>query len=82
MSQSRKLSPETCPGIKSYTRPTISYVKCDICGGQVELWSDEDNGVCLNCGVEWHRPSKGASCLEYCEFADKCKEIIKSRNKE
>ncbi len=57
----------------------MSYVKCHSCGGSVEVWSDEDGGECLDCGAEWKKPDGGNSCLEYCEYADKCREIIASR---
>ena len=45
----------------------------------MEVWSDEDGGECLDCGAEWKKPDGGNSCLEYCEYADKCREIIASR---
>ncbi len=76
--RSKPTSPETCPGIKSLIRPTLSYTKCGSCGGDVEIWSDEDTGVCLKCGKIWPRPDSNASCLEYCDYADKCREIIKA----
>ena len=74
-------SAETCPGIKDFIRPTMKYVKCHSCVGSVEIWSDEDAGVCLDCGATWARPEKGASCLDYCEYADQCREIIEARKK-
>jgi hypothetical protein len=72
-------NPDTCPGLKEFLRPTMAYVKCHVCGGNVEIWSDEDVGVCDSCGAEWRRPDKNASCLDYCEFADKCRAIIDAR---
>ena len=72
-------SPQTCPGIREFLRPTMAYVRCHVCGGTVEIWSDEDAGVCLDCGAEWKRAEENASCLDYCEYADKCREIIKAR---
>ena len=72
-------NPQTCPGIRDFIRPTVAYVKCRVCGGDVEIWSDEDVGICLECGVEWRRPDEDASCLEYCEYADVCRELIKAR---
>jgi hypothetical protein len=45
----------------------------------VEIWSDEDVAECTECGAEWRRPDKNSSCLEYCEYADKCRGIINSR---
>ena len=71
--------PQTCPGIRDFIRPTMKYVKCHSCGGSVEIWSDEETGLCLDCGVEWQRPDKEASCLDYCEYADQCREIIASK---
>ena len=70
-------SAEACPGIRDLLRPTMRYVKCQACGGSVEIWSDEDTGVCLDCGAEWAPPDRKASCLEYCEYADNCREIIR-----
>ena len=72
-------NPLTCPGIKDFIRPTMKYVKCHNCSGDVEIWSDEDTGLCLDCGVEWVKPEKEASCLDYCEYAEQCKEIIDSK---
>jgi len=80
LSFKREITPQTCPGISKFVRPTMTYVKCHVCGNDVEIWSDEDVGVCLKCGAEWHRPEKDASCLEYCEYAEKCREIIRSRS--
>jgi len=76
--RSKPTSPETCPGIKTFIRPTLAYTKCVSCGGDVEIWSDEDAGVCLKCGKTWPRPDNNASCLDYCDYADKCREIIKA----
>jgi A2L zinc ribbon domain len=72
-------SPETCPGLRDFLRPTLAYVKCHVCGGNVEIWSDENVGICTECGAEWSRPDKNSSCLDYCEYADKCRGIIESR---
>jgi A2L zinc ribbon domain len=71
-------SPETCPGLRDFLRPTLAYVKCHVCGGNVEIWSDENVGICTECGAEWKRPDKNSSCLDYCEYADKCRGIIES----
>ena len=71
--------PESCPGIKDFLRPKPEFIVCPNCSGSVEIWSDEETGVCDICEKEVGRPEKGVSCLEWCEFADKCKEIIKSK---
>lgn len=73
-----RFTPQTCPGLERFLRPKVSYVRCHVCGSTVEIWSDEDVGVCLDCGAEWPRPEPDASCLEYCEYADQCREIIRA----
>ena len=70
---------QTCPGIETFVRPTMKYVKCHVCDGDVELWSDETEGVCISCGATWKKPDDKTSCLEYCEHADQCKQIIDNR---
>ena len=65
-----------CPGIEDYVRPGVDYEVCGSCGGRVEVWTDEDKGECLDCGAEWEKVDKTPSCLEYCEYASKCKGII------
>jgi hypothetical protein len=74
-------SAEACPGIKKFLRPSPEYFPCPSpgCGGSVEIWSDEDVCVCDTCEKEFGRPEKEASCLDWCEFADKCREIIKNK---
>jgi hypothetical protein len=70
------MNSQSCPGIKDFVRPTVKYVKCHVCGGRVEIWSDENEGYCIDCNSEWKTPDESASCLEYCEHADKCRSII------
>ena len=72
-------NPKTCPGLRDFLRPTPSYVKCHICGSDVEIWSDEESTICDSCGAEWKKPDENASCLSYCEYAAKCREIINAR---
>jgi len=73
-------NPQTCPGLRDLLQPKPAYVKCHVCGGSnVEIWSDEDKTTCPDCGAEWQRPDENASCLTYCEFADKCRGIIASK---
>jgi hypothetical protein len=72
-------NPQTCPGLRDLLQPKPAYIKCHVCGSDLEIWSDEDKTTCTSCGAEWKRPDKTAACLEYCEFADKCRGIIESR---
>ncbi|MFB0559846.1 MAG: hypothetical protein ACETWM_01255 [Candidatus Lokiarchaeia archaeon] len=72
-----KSNREACPGINRFVRPVPEYFKCPNCGGNMEIWSDEETGICNTCNKEVSRFEKEQSCLDYCEYADKCKEIIK-----
>ena len=70
---------ESCPGIKKFLRPKPEFIQCPNCAGTVEIWSDEDKAICEICNKEVQRSEKETSCLEWCEFADKCKAIISSK---
>jgi len=74
-------TPASCPGISQFMRPTPSYLKCPKCQANVEIWSDEEQASCPNCGTVVSR-SKPQSCLDWCEFADKCKDLIETKKKE
>jgi uncharacterized paraquat-inducible protein A len=74
-------TPESCPGLSQFMRPTPSYLKCPHCNGDVEIWSDEECASCPKCGTVVSR-GKVQSCLDYCEFADKCKDLIDVRKRE
>jgi len=55
------LKPRTCQILEDEARARASvsqsmiYVECDVCGGRVEVWNDEDTSICLDCGAEWRR---------------------------
>lgn len=61
-------------------RPTPAYLKCPKCSADVEIWSDEEEAQCPSCGTTVSR--KVQSCLDYCEFADKCKGMIQMKKAE
>jgi len=67
----------TCPGINKFVRPTPECLKCPKCKAEVEIWSDEQETKCLECGAKVSR--EVASCLDYCEYASKCKAIIEQK---
>ena len=69
----------TCPGIRNFLRPKPEYFQCPNCAGSVEIWSDEDKGICDTCDKEVNRPEKEPSCLDWCQYEDKCREIIKRK---
>ena len=55
------LKPRTCRVLedealaRASANQKMTYVECDVCGGRVEVWNDEDTSVCLDCGAEWRR---------------------------
>ena len=56
----RPFIPEACRALESEgaksTWRTMTYVKCPYCvDGFVEVWGDENTGICLDCGAEWKR---------------------------
>lgn len=70
---------ESCPGIKNFLRPKPEFIQCPNCAGSVEIWTDEETAICEICEKEVGRPEKQVSCLDWCEFADKCREIIENK---
>ena len=73
-----KTLPETCPGINKFIRPTPETINCHSCGRSLEIWSDETQTTCDDCGAQVSREN-GTSCLDYCEYAAKCKDIISKK---
>ena len=64
----------SCPGLSDFLRPKPEYIKCPNCGGDVEIWTDEDKGECTSCGLKVSREMQ--TCLDWCEYADKCRQMI------
>jgi len=58
MSFIKRPSENYCPGISDYVRPSVDYEECTECGGRVEFWSDEAEGVCLDCGPSTGRKTR------------------------
>jgi hypothetical protein len=81
MSFIKRPSTNYCPGISDYVRPNVGYKECKNCGGRVEYWSDEERGVCLDCGAHYEKEEEKPSCLEYCDYAGICKGIIMSKKR-
>jgi len=73
-------NPASCPGISQFMRPVPEYIKCPKCGGDVEIWSDEEKAQCHQCGTTVSRNIQ--SCLDWCEYADKCRDLIQTKKKE
>jgi DNA-directed RNA polymerase subunit RPC12/RpoP len=67
----------TCPGINDFTRPKPEVYTCPNCGSKVEIWTDEQSAECENCGTVVSK--KVSSCLDWCEYAQKCKQLIEEK---
>ena len=62
---------EGCPGSKEIKNPFPEEIVCIFCGNSVEIWSDEIETVCDNCGKTVTREMK-TTCLEWCPAAKEC----------
>ncbi len=62
---------EGCPGSLEIRRPYPEEVECIFCGSTVEIWSDEVETRCDNCGRTVTREMK-PTCLEWCPAAREC----------
>jgi len=60
-------TPATCPGLSQFIRPKPDYIRCLHCNGQIEIWSDEEETKCDNCGATVTRGVQ--FCLDWCEYA-------------
>jgi uncharacterized paraquat-inducible protein A len=70
----------TCPGLNDLLRPKPEFLPCPNCGANVEIWTDEKEAECPNCGIRVSRETQ--SCLDWCEYADKCRKIIAEKKGE
>ena len=61
----------SCPGSAEIKRPKPEYVLCPKCKAEIEIWSDEVQAECEECGAVV-RKDRGNLCINWCEFADKC----------
>ena len=66
-----------CPGLNNFLRPKPEFITCPNCGSSVEIWTDEAEAECMDCGSKVTRDQQ--SCLDWCEYADKCKQLIAQR---
>jgi NADH pyrophosphatase NudC (nudix superfamily) len=61
---------DKCPGAANIQRPTIIIKKCPECGEEVELFSDEMQVKCDNCGFTIYNDLE--SCVQWCKYAREC----------
>jgi DNA-directed RNA polymerase subunit RPC12/RpoP len=59
-----------CPG-QDTRNLRVSLYKCQNCGKEVEIFSDEQRVKCPQCGEKVYR-DKTPSCIEWCAKAREC----------
>ena len=60
-----------CPGSDLIKSPRAEEIDCPGCGESVEIWSDEAEVACPNCGTPVFREMPSA-CWEWCGSAREC----------
>ena len=60
-----------CPGSKDIREPKPEDITCRNCGAGIEIWSDESEARCGQCGKLSARLI-GPTCLDWCAFAKEC----------
>lgn len=63
--------PKWCPGSVSLKQPKPQIFKCQSCGAEVEIWSDEATRPCPACRKDVFRAGM-QSCLDWCKMAKEC----------
>ena len=67
-----------CPGLDTryWKDGDIFEVLCPECGSKVEFFKDDSQRKCPGCGNLFFNPKVKTDCLQYCKFADNCKELL------
>lgn len=68
---SKGMSPKWCPGSVILRQPKPELFRCQSCGSEVEIWSDEATRPCPSCGKDVFRAGT-QSCLDWCRLAKEC----------
>lgn len=63
--------PFECQGSQKFRQPQPEYIKCNSCGEEVEIWTDEVQTTCPKCKAKVTR-QEGSSCLDWCKYAREC----------
>ncbi len=59
-----------CPGSVSIRTPTLTIKNCPQCGDEVEIFSNDVQVTCSNCGFTIYNDT--LSCIEWCKYAKEC----------
>jgi hypothetical protein len=71
-----------CPGIDTryWKSKDIFEIPCPVCKTPIEFFKDDSSRKCSKCNQQVFNPEIQTDCLQYCQFADNCKELLE-RNK-
>ena len=75
-----------CPGSQKFKQPQPETIKCNFCGSEAEIWTDEAEVTCPNC-KKIIMKKDGQSCLDWCRYAKECvgeeayNKYMKNKNK-
>ncbi|GBE55132.1 MAG TPA: hypothetical protein ENH28_03525 [Euryarchaeota archaeon] len=61
----------SCPGSTEIKRPKPEYVICPKCKSEVEIWSDEAEAKCEECGTIVKK-TRDNLCINWCKYAEEC----------
>jgi hypothetical protein len=59
-----------CPGADNIRTPTLETKICPVCGGDIDLFSIDMQGVCEKCGFTAFNDTK--TCVKWCKYAREC----------
>jgi hypothetical protein len=59
-----------CPGADNIRTPSLKTKVCPICGGDIDLFSIEMQGICEKCGFVAYNDTK--TCIKWCKYAREC----------
>jgi hypothetical protein len=59
-----------CPDADNIRTPSLATKVCPVCGGDIDLFSTEMQGVCDKCGFTAFNDTK--SCVKWCKYAREC----------
>ncbi len=62
---------DKCPGAKVFAQPAPEFIPCPNCHSEVEIWTDEPEAKCDNCGNTVTRAML-QGCVDWCPSAKEC----------
>jgi hypothetical protein len=60
-----------CPGARQFKQPTPEFIPCPRCHVEVEIWTDEVEVKCHQCGETVSREQL-QGCIDHCQMAREC----------